>query len=65
MELSLASKGCMHIFSPENERIAFTERNSSRMVCVCVCVCMCVCVGGSRGYDIAYEVNSVVVIIYT
>jgi len=30
-----------------------------------VCGCMGVCVGGSRGYDIAYEVNSVVVIIYT
>lgn len=34
-------------------------------VYVYVCICVRVCVGGSRGYDIAYEVNSVVVIIYT
>lgn len=34
-------------------------------MCVFAYVCVCVCVGGSRGYDIAYEVNSVVVIIYT
>lgn len=57
-------------FSCENKRVALTEWKSCR-ICVhrCVCVfafvCACVCVGGSRGYDIAYEVNSVVVIIYT
>lgn len=56
------------LFSHENKRIALTEGKSCRIyVCLCVFVyvCVCVCVGGSRGYDIAYEVNSVVVIIYT
>lgn len=53
-------------FSRENKRTALAEGKSCR-ICVCVFayVCVCVCVGGSRGYDIAYEVNSVVVIIYT
>lgn len=56
----------MHFFfSHEYKRIALTEVESCRMCVVFAYVCLCVCVGGSRGYDIAYEVNSVVVIIYT
>lgn len=61
---------CFFFFSCENKSVTLTEGKSCRIrvhkyAYLYTCVCVCVCVGCRRGYDIAYEVNSVVVIIYT